>query len=222
MEKRKTVKVTGRAQVRLTPDRMRVTVTLTGAFPAYADALERSAADTEGLKDALAGLGFAKEDLKTLRFDVEPEYEGYTEEGAYRQRLKGYRYTHLMKLEFDFDNARLGKILYALSAGPLQPELAVGYTVKDPEAAKNALLAKAVSDAKAKAEVLAAAAEVKLGEIICVSYAFEDADFEVRPMNRALAADECAAPRMAKSLNTGITPDDITVADSVTVVWAIA
>ena len=222
MENRKTVKVTGRAQVRLTPDRMRVTATLIGVFPAYARALERSAADTEVLKNALAGLGFAKEELKTLRFDIEPEYEGYTEEGAYRQRLTGYRYTHVMKLEFDSDNARLGEILYTLSAGPLQPELAVSYTVKDPEAARNALLAKAVADARAKAEVLAAAAGVQLGDMICLNYAFADADFEVRPMNRALAADECAAPRMAKGFDIGITPDDISLSDTVTVIWAIA
>ena len=222
MENRKTVKVTGRAQVRLTPDRMRVTATLIGVFPAYADTLERSAADTEVIREALAGLGFAKEDLKTVRFDIEPEYEGYTEEGAYRQRLTGYRYTHVMKLEFDSDNARLGEILYALSAGPLQPEFAVGYTVKDPETAKNTLLAKAVADAKAKAEVLSAAAGVRLAEILCINYAFADADFEVRPMNRMTAADECAVPTAAKGFGIGITPDDVTVSDTVTVVWAIA
>ena len=222
MENRRTVRVTGRGQVKFTPDRMRVTATLADAFPAYAQALERSAADTEVLKNALAGLGFAKEALKTLRFDIEPEYEGYNEDGAYRQRLTGYRYTHVMKLEFDFDNARLGEILCALSAGPLQPELAVSYTVKDPEAARNALLAKAVSDAGEKAEALAAAAGVKLGDILCLNYAFNDVGLEVRPMNRALTANECAAPRMAKGFDIGITPDDISISDTVTVIWAIA
>ena len=222
MENRKTVRVTGRAQVRLTPDRMRVTATLSGVFPAYADALERSAADTEILRTALAGSGFVKEDLKTVRFDIEPEYEGYNEDGVYRQRLTGYRYTHAVKLEFDFDNARLGEILYVLSVSPLQPEFAVAYTVKDPEAAKNALLTKAVADAKAKAEVLAAAAGVKLGDIISVNYAFADSDFEVRPMNRMMAADECAVPTAAKGIDIGITPDDVTVSDAVTVIWAIA
>lgn len=222
MENRKTVRVTGRAQVKLTPDRMRVTVTLSGAFPAYAEALERSAADTEVLRTALAGPGFAKEDLKTLRFDIEPEYEGYNEEGVYRQRLTGYRYTHAMKLDFDFDNARLGEILCVLSASPLQPEFTVGYTVKDPEAAKNELLAKAVADAKAKAQVLAAAAGVKLGGILSINYTFADSDFEVRPVNRMMAADELAVPMAAKSFDIGITPEDVTAADAVTVIWAIA
>ena len=221
MENRKTVRVTGRAQVKLTPDRMRVTVTLSGAFPAYAEALERSAADTEVLRTALAGPGFAKEDLKTVRFDIEPEYEGYQEEGVYRQRLKGFRYTHALKLEFDADHVLLGRILSALAAGPLQPEFAVSCTVKDPEAAKNALLAKAVSDAKTKAEVLAAAAGVKLGDIICVNYSFAGADFEVGLMNRAMGSESLPVPMAAKSIDIGITPDDVTVSDSVTVVWAI-
>lgn len=51
-------------------------------------------------------------------------------------------YHHQMKVEFDSDNARLGKVLYALAKCPLQPEFRLGYTVKDPEAARNSMLAR--------------------------------------------------------------------------------
>ena len=53
-----------------------------------------------------------------------------------------------MKVEFESDNNRLGKILYALTNCPVKPEFRISYTVKDPETAKNELLGKAVSDAK--------------------------------------------------------------------------
>ena len=49
-----------------------------------------------------------------------------------------------MKVEFASDNARLGKTLYALANSPLNPEFRISCTVKDPEAAKNELLGKAV------------------------------------------------------------------------------
>ena len=45
-----------------------------------------------------------------------------------------------MKLEFDSDNGLLGKILFALAnAEKITPEFRISYTVKDPEASKNAL-----------------------------------------------------------------------------------
>lgn len=57
-------------------------------------------------------------------------------------------------MEFASDNERLGKILYALGNCDLHPEFRISYTVKNPEAAKNELLGKAVKDAKEKAVVI--------------------------------------------------------------------
>ena len=128
-----------------------------------------------------------------------------------------------MKVEFESDNDRLGKILYALANCPVKPEFRISYTVKDPEAAKNELLGKAVSDAKDKAAVLTAAAGVSLKDIQNIDYSWGEIDFEVRPMNRALLADACMAPMDtgAGSYDMDIEPDDIEVSDTVTVLWEI-
>ena len=94
----------------------------------------------------------------------------------------GYKYHHQMKVEFDSDNERLGKILYALANCRVSPEFRLSYTVRDPEAAKNELLGKAVSDAAAKAEVLTRAAGVTLKEIQSIDYSWGKIEFETRPM----------------------------------------
>ena len=148
----RTIRVTGKGQIKVRPDMTRITMSLEGLYKDYSETLRLSSEDTEMLKDILSGLGFERSDLKTVNFNVDTEYESYKDrEGSYKQRFTGYRYRHMMKVEFDSDNDRLGRILYALANGKVRPEFRISYTVKDPEATKNTLLGKAVKDAREKA-----------------------------------------------------------------------
>ena len=133
----------------------------------------------------------------------------------------GYRFTHVLKLEFDSDNDRLGKILFALANSDTSPEFRISYTVKDPESAKNELLGKAVADAAAKAAVLTKAAGVRLMDIQSVDYSWGEISLETRPMNRMMAAGAKMAVMEEASYDMDIEPDDIEVSDTVTVVWEI-
>lgn len=223
-EKMKTIRVTGKGRIRIKPDTTRITVTLEGTYPEYSETLRRSSQDTEQLRDLLTGFDFERADLKTLNFNVDTEYESCKEKGVYKQRFVGYKFSHLMKVEFPSDNDRLGRILYALANCPLNPQFRLSYTVKNQEAAKNELLAKAVTDAKEKAVVLTQAAGVPLKGIQSIDYSWGELNFEVRPMNRMLMADACAEEaKMAggASYDMDIEPDDIEVADTVTVIWEI-
>ena len=219
----RTIRVTGKGQLKVTPDVMRITMSMTDRYADYSEALRRSAEDTEKLKDLLADQGFERTDLKTLNFSIDTEYESYREKNVYKQRFIGYRYNHLLKVEFDFDNDRLGQVLYALAHCPAAPQFRVSYTVKDTEAPKNALLGKAVADAKTKAEILTLAAGTKLKDIQSIDYSWGEIDFEVRPMGRAFMAEDCAMAPSAtcESYDLDIQPDDIELADTVTVVWEI-
>ena len=112
----------------------------------------------------------------------------------------------------------------ALANCPVKPEFRLSYTVSDPEAAKNELLGKAVTDAKEKASVLTQAAGVTLKDIQSIDYSWGKIEFECHPINRMLMEDDClAAPMTAKqeSYNIDIEPDDIEASDTVTVLWEI-
>ncbi|MCM1540590.1 MAG: SIMPL domain-containing protein [Blautia sp.] len=218
MNDMRTIRVTGKGQIRVRPDMTRITITLGDAYAEYDETLRHSAQDTEQLKDILEPYGFVREDLKTLSFQVDPQYEGYKKNGVYQQKLTGYKFRHVMKVEFESDNDQLGKILYALANCPAKPDFRISYTVKDPEAAKNELLGKAVTDAIHKATVLAAAAGVKLREIRSIDYSWGEMDIQVNPMYAYAAAGVCAEEAGADyALN--LEPDDIEVSDTVTVVW---
>ena len=217
----RTIRVTGKGQIKVRPDMTRITMSLEGLYKDYNETLRLSSQDTETLKDILSGFGFERSDLKTLNFSVDTEYESYKDrDGSYKQRFTGYRYRHMLKVEFDSDNERLGKILYALANGNVRPEFRISYTVKDPEATKNTLLGKAVKDAREKASVLTEAAGIGLKDIQSIDYSWGEIDFEYRPIDGGILAERCMAePTAAYSLD--IEPDDIEVSDTVTVVWEI-
>ena len=217
----KTIRVTGKGQLKVKPDTTRITMTLEGRYPEYSETLRHSSEDTEVLKDVLSGFGFDRSDLKTLNFSVDTEYESYREREAYKQRFVGYRFSHVMKVEFPSDNQRLGRILYALANCNVSPEFRISYTVKDPEATKNALLGKAVADAKEKASVLTQAGGVMLKSIQNIDYSWGEIDFEYSPMDRMLGAKACKPLMATQSYDMDIEPDDIDVSDTVTIIWEI-
>ena len=215
----RTIRVTGKGQLKLRPDMTRISLSLEGVSPEYGSALRRSSQDTERLKDLLAAFGFERTDLKTLDFSVDTEYENYKVRDEYKRRFVGYRYRHQMKIEFASDNARLGKVLYALANSPVRPEFRLSNTVSDPEAARNELLGKAVRDAMDKSVVLSRAAGVTLKDLQAIDYSWGRIDFEVYPMEKLAMAGDMITP--GASLDMDIEPDDIEVTDNVTVVWEI-
>ena len=218
MSEIRTIRVTGKGKIRVRPDMTRITLSLEGVCPDYGLTLSISASETELLKDLLTEFGFERSDLKTLNFRVDTKYE--RKRDTDKQRFVGYEYYHQMKVEFDSDNDRLGKLLYALAHCPAKPEFRISYTVKDQEAAKNELLGKAVADAKEKAVILTQAAGVSLNAIQSIDYSWGQITFESRPVNGVFeAASYC--PEEADSYDIDIDPDDIEVSDTVTVIWEI-
>ncbi len=152
---------------------------------------------------------------------MDTEYESYRDNNNdYKQRFIGYRFNHILKVEFESDNERLGKILFALAHCSVSLEFRISYTVKDPEATKSLLLGKAVTDAKEKAVVLTQAAGVALKDVQSIDYSWGEINFEYSPMRGDMLMECCEAP-MAKSYDLDIEPDDIDVSDTVTVIWEI-
>lgn len=183
----RTIKVTGKGKISVKPDTIRLIITQTNVEKTYEGAIMESADKKGNLNGALKRLGFEKDALKTLSFNIDTDYESYqAKDKSWKRRLIGYRYTHRMKLEFPSDNEMLGQVLLAVAHCPGQPEFTIQYTISDPEAAKNELLAKAVEDSKAKAGVLSKAAGVSLKDIITIDYSWGEIDFVTRPVNELI------------------------------------
>ena len=219
----RTIRVTGQGEIKLKPDITRLKVTVKGFDIEYAEALRKSAKETEQLRILMKDFGFESSDLKTLSFSVEPKFERYRGDDLFKQHHVGYTYSHSMRIDFPTDNKLLGKIMYALAhATSANPQFLIYYLVKDEEAAKNELLSKAVIDAKEKAGVLTQAAGVRLKEIQSIDYSWGQTDFQFDLIHRIGRDDEdTLLDDAAEGYDLDIEPDDKTVSDSVTVIWEI-
>ncbi|MCR5465806.1 MAG: SIMPL domain-containing protein [Lachnospiraceae bacterium] len=215
------MRVTGRGRISVKPDRIRLMLTLSDVKKDYDKALKEASAKSTELQKAFCGCGFSEEDLKTVNFSVDAEYTGYSDkDGNWKQRFVGYRFNQMLKIEFPLDNDRLGQILYALAKSGVKSEFRIQYTVSDPEACRNELLGKAVSDAKEKAAVLAEASGVKLGAIQTIDYSFGTMEIYSEPVNfRSMKVAESCCEDSAYGMN--IVADDIQLDDNVTVSFEI-
>ena len=218
----RTIRVTGKGNISVKPDIIRLRLSMEGIYPEYDETLQKSSEIVELLKDLVEKQGYERKELKTLYFNIDTEYESYqAKDKSWKRRFQGYKYVHRMKIEFPADNQRLGKMLYALAHCPVSPEFSIEYTVSDPEASKNELLGKAVKDSLKKASVLVEAADVKLGKIINIDYSWEEIDFVSKPLQemslRCCELDES----YSASYDMDIEPDDIDITDTVTVVLAL-
>lgn len=213
------LRVTGKGILSLKPDTIVVKFTSSAVYDDYAEAIAMASEATKDLKAVIAKAGIDSELLKTRNLDVKPKYDTwYDDKNHMHKKFIGYKYTHNSKIKIDNDNKILGKLLYEVSASPLDVRFDISYTVKDIEKSKNDLLREAIKDAKEKAQILSKEAGVKLKGIVDINYSWGEIEIYSEPLS-LMDSQICAAP--LKSFDIDIDADDIDVNDTVTVVWEI-
>lgn len=216
----RTIRVTGRGRISLKPDMMRLIIKISEVHKDYQETIEASSERTQTLREALGNAGFDPKDLKTLFFSVDVENEGYYDKNNnWKQKFAGYRFTHNLRISFDLDNGKLGKALYQLAKCGVNAEISIGYTVKDPDAAKDLLLESAVKDSANKASTLAKASGVELGRVVSIDYSWGELDIYGRAVDDMKIGGAAFSKTM--SIDMDIEADDIDVTDTVTIVWEI-
>ncbi len=213
----KTIKVTGRSTVSAAPDLTRICFDQNGWRESYEETVRLFADGLTSLQKKLKSCGFDEKDLKTVSYNLSVKNENYRDEqGNYRTKQIGYEFNHSSKIEFTSDDALLSRILSTLASDGTQPEFRVEYALKDPEAVKKRLIADAVRDASEKAEILSAAAGVKNAGVVSIVYSYGDDEPVVRPTARMKLCSNAA-----DAVSVNVTPENIVLEDSVTVVFAI-
>ena len=211
----RTITVKGSAKLSLRPDYVVITMTLTAEDKDYDEAMAQGSARLDALRDALAAIGYDRKELKTTNFNVSTEYDFQNDQyGNGRRVFRGYACTHELKLALDFDAARLGETLSAITGCEATPDLNVRFTVKDTDAVSDELLRQAADNALRRAKVLAAASGVTLGQLVRIDYSWGNRDF--------VSPTAFAAGGMLRAKATmDFTPEDIDINDQATFVWEI-
>lgn len=215
----RTIRVKGKGKISVKPDTIRLNIEAEGTYKEYILSVKKSTEHTNLLRDTISKAGLDPQNLKTVHFGIDTDYESYRDKnGDYQSRFIGYTYKHNLYIQFPNDNEQLGKVLYQLANNEVNVEISIRHTVKDIDAVKNELLGKAVEDSKIKAEVLAKAAGVSLGEIKTIDYSWGEIEIYSKPMDRMMLA---APIDVEGTYDLDIEADDIHVEDTVSIVWEI-
>lgn len=212
------ITVKGSASLRVKPDQLLISMRLEDQAEGYQETMDAATHSLERMREAVISAGFTATDLKTSDFNVRANYESYRDENQnYKNRFIGYLCEQQLNLRFDLDQARLATVLAALAGSNSNPNLNIQFTVKDQAAVSEALLLSATEQARTKAEILAKASSVKLGDLLSIDYSWVDLNLysptRVSMDDRAMLMRASATPE--------ILPEDIEVNDHVTFVWSI-
>ena len=217
----RTIKVTGKSNVKASPDYTRISLTLSDTLKEYDECLAKSVEDMNIIVECIKHLGFERSELKTSSFEINRKMQSYRDKyDNWKERFVGYEYTENVNFTFKNDNARLGKILYALAHLSIIPEICFSYFCSDVESIKNQLLELAIKDAKKKAELLTSASGVKLCEILDIDYSWINVTLESDNMRfcEPMALEECSTKG---AYDVDFEPDDISTSDSVRITFRI-
>ena len=203
MAEERWIRVSADGEASVAPDVAIVTLAVSGEGkelgPARDDVNRRSSAVLAVLRKQKIADG----DINAPDVGIHPQYD-------YRkgQQMVGYRVSRQVTVKVrDLD--RLGEVLDTVVAAGANELFGAQMSAADPSAAEHAALEAAMAAARAKAEVLAAAADVKLGRVARIE---EDADRGDMPMPRMRMMGAMAE---AVDAGTEVATGDLTVTRSI-------
>ena len=113
--KERVITVKGQGAVSMAPDCIEIDINLNETYSTYEKSMEAAAESLEEIREALKPLGFDKKNIKTSKFNINSKYDSKRDkDGNYTRYFVGYEYNNKLSIEFDNDNKKLGKVLYAL------------------------------------------------------------------------------------------------------------
>jgi uncharacterized protein YggE len=197
--------VTGQGQVVTVPDIAHVRIGVTTEAGTAAESLASNSNAMRAVMDRLAAEGIEMADMQTSNLALGPRFaDGNTPE----PQVSGYVARNLLAVRVD-ELDRLGAILDAVAGEGANTFEGLAFGLTDMAPASDEALRLAVADARRRAEVIAAGADVTLGEVTELS----TLGGAPRPMDMANA-------RMA-SESVPVAAGELSVTASVTAVFAI-
>ena len=201
----------GEAEVKRAADRAWVSI---NAESRSKDPKEAQKLNTDAMTAVMAklkGMSLGADAIRTTSFELHPEFD-YTDG---RQRLRGYVARNSIEVRVD-DVTRVGEVLTAAVTSGATTVGGLRFDLKDRAAAEREALQMAVQSARARAEAVAAGADVKIDRIIRIEDHRADMPEPPRPpvMMRMGAQEAMAA-------DVPVTPGNLSIRASVTLTAAI-
>ena len=205
------ISVTGEGKATGKPDVAIITLGVSRLESTVDAARNGAAASLDAMINSMTGNGVSKDDIKTQQFYISPEYDF----SSGKQTLKGFRVTNVVTAKVRDINTTSKVVDDAITAGGNDTQVQnIAFTIDNPDDLKKQAREAAIADAKAKAQTLASATGVSVGEPISIS---ETAATQPIAYDRAAAG--AAVPGATPP--TPIEPGTQEVTVDVSVTWSI-
>lgn len=202
------IAVSGLGEVKTRPDMALISSGVVTEGVTAKDALAKNNAAMAAVIKALKDAGVAEDDIQTSNFSVSPKYPPYQPNQTTAPRIVGYTVSNQVTAAVK-DLKKLGGILDTLVQSGSNQMNGISFDVNEPKPLLDEARKKAVADARAKAELYAAAAGVSLGKVILISESSAVMPpmpmFDKRAMATEAASVPIAAGQQTISANVSIT-----------------
>jgi uncharacterized protein len=203
----RSIVVNGEGVVSATPDSARISAGVISQAATAAAALTANNTAMARVMESLRGAGILPQHIQTANFSVEPQYPPFRPDApADARRIIGYQVSNQVSVLVE-DLTRIGTTLDALVRSGANQLGGIQFQFKNPKPLQERARQAAVTDARAKAGTLAAAAGVTLGPVLQIQEGAVNF-----PMPRPMAFE--AAQARDVSISPG--QSDVTVTVSVT------
>ncbi len=162
---RRTISVNGTGVVVLAPDMAKISIGVQTENASAAEAVAENSTKAQAVIEALSSFGIEPEDIQTIDFSVFPRQDRDPE-----GNLLEIQYTAQNTVQVTIrDLDQLGAVLDTVVQAGANTISGIQFDVADRSDANEKALGAAVQDARARAEVLASAAEVDLGPVVTIN-----------------------------------------------------
>ena len=190
------ITVSASGAVLLTPDKATVSFGVTTQEETAELAQSKNSEAVQKVIDVLTGRGVEEKSIRTTYYSMYPQYD-YSEAGG--QRIVGYSVSTSMSVQ-DQDLENVGKLLADCVAAGVNNIDNISFLCSGYDEAYKEALQKAVAAAEEKAEVMASAAGMQVGEIRYLAEGYQDTGARYSRAANSFAKAEAAAMDVAEMM----------------------
>jgi len=211
----RTLIITGKGKVSARPDIAYIQFPVVATDVNYRMAVKKLDTKVKALRRCITENGLDKNDLKTSDYRVDTKNTYIKSREVYQ--FSHFEASHRLELEIPFKNELINSLINGIMKLEGHIEFRISFGVKDKEIYKKQLLEDAIGNAKANAAIIAKAAKVTLKEILNINYSLSEIVFRTQPYSVSDSEISEASYDVYPDLN----PDDIDVAENITLTWRI-
>lgn len=205
------IKVDGQGMASAQPDIAGLRLGVSVLADSVAEARTQAAESMDAIIQSLRDNGVDEDDIQTQQLQIAPEYDFRDGE----RLLRGFRVTNIVSAKVRDIDATSQVVDDAVAAGGNDVRIdSIAFTIDDPSQLETEARREAVEDARSRAETLADAAGVSVGDPIAITES-------ISPAPRPVFLERIAADAAQEAPETPIQPGELDVVVNVSVTWSI-